>query len=231
MNRQAEAVCVWGAAGFAVFGLLGFILADIIPPPSPNLSADEIAAFYQESTLSKRFGFLIFMTSAGFMSVFVAAVAMQMRRIENGIGPYTVAQIAGGAITPMIFLVSTVVWTAAAFRPDRAPEIIMMLNDVGWTMLLMTFAPFIIQNFSIALCVLSDKSATPALPRWVGFYNFWVGVSFIPGGMLTFFKTGPFAWDGLFVWWIPFTMFFGWYVIMFFVLHAAVKHQSLAAAT
>ena len=111
---------------------------------------------------------------------------------------------------------------------DRAPEMIMLLNDLAWITLLMTFAPFIIQNFSLGLCILSDPRDRPILPRWVGYYNFWVGVLFIPGGLLTFFKTGPFAWDGLFVWWVPFLVFFSWYLVMFSILRAAVKQQSLS---
>ena len=87
MNIRGQLVCAWGAIGFAIMGLLGFVVANIIPPMSPDLSAVEIAAIFQENTLSMRFGFLLFMTSTGFMSIFVAAVAMQMKRIEGGIGP------------------------------------------------------------------------------------------------------------------------------------------------
>ncbi|MFP6781911.1 MAG: hypothetical protein VCB59_09465 [Gammaproteobacteria bacterium] len=228
MNIRGQLVCAWGAIGFAIMGLLGFVVANIIPPMSPDLSAVEIAAIFQENTLSMRFGFLLFMTSTGFMSIFVAAVAMQMKRIEGGIGPYTVAQIAAGSVTALIFIVATAAWTAAAFRPDGNPEVIRSLNDLGWIMLLMTFAPFIMQNFSLGFCILSDSGETKVMPRWVGFYNLWTGVTFIPGGMLTFFKTGPFAWDGLFVWWIPFTFFFGWFPVMFFVIRKAILEQEAA---
>ena len=72
-----------------------------------------------------------------------------------------------------------------------------------------------------------DSSAA----QWVGYYNFWNGVTFIPGGMLTFFKTGPFAYDGLFVWWIPFTFFFGWFPVIFFVIRKAISQQRLAGET
>ena len=228
MNIRSQLICAWGAMGFAVMGLLGFVVADIIPPISPNLSAIEVAAIYQEKTLSMRVGILLFMTSTGFMCAFVAAVAMQMKRIEGGIGPFTTTQIAAGSITALIFVVATVFWTGAAFRPDGDPNIVRTLNDLGWIMLLMTFAPFIMQNFSLGLCVLADTSDTPVLPRWVGYYNLWTGVTFIPGGVLTFFKTGPFAWDGLFVWWIPFTFFFGWFPVMFFVIRSAILREARA---
>lgn len=229
MNNRSELVCVWSAIGFAGMCLVGFYpFANFIPPISPNLGSDEVAALYRANTLSLRFGVLLIMTSAGFMCPVVAAIAMQMKRIEGKTGPLTVAQISAGSLGALIFVIAAVFWTAAAFRPDRAPELITLLNDLGWITLLMTFAPFIIQNFALGLCILSDKRETPILPRWVGYYNFWVGVLFIPGGLLTFFKTGPFAWDGLFVWWVPFLVFFSWYLVMFYSLRVAVKQQAHA---
>jgi hypothetical protein len=54
---------------------------------------------------------------------------------------------------------------------------------------------------------------------------------FIPGGLLTFFKIGPFAWNGLFVWWIPFLVFFTWYLLMFYMLRIAIIEQGKEADT
>ena len=48
------------------------------------------------------------------------------------------------------------------------------------------------------------------MPRWVAFLNFFVAFSFLPDPLAYFFKTGPFAWDGLLAWWVPVAAFFGW---------------------
>ena len=53
----------------------------------------------------------------------VGAIAMQMKRIEGGIGPYTTTQIAAGSLTALIFVVACAFWTGAAFRPDGNAEI------------------------------------------------------------------------------------------------------------
>ena len=225
MNQRAEMVCVWSATVFAALALIGFIVADYIPPMSPNLSAEEVAAILRENTLSMRFAVLLIMTSGAFMCPFAIAITMQLRRIEGGLGPYSLAQACAGSITALIFVIASVFWTAALFRPDAPVTTIRMLNDLGWITALMTFGPFIVQNILIGLCILSDRSESPVLPRWVGYYNLWVAVSFAPGGLLTFFKTGPFAWDGLFVWWIPFVVFFSWWILMFIVIRSTVKKQ------
>ncbi|MGB1884720.1 MAG: hypothetical protein ACPHUF_12505 [Gammaproteobacteria bacterium] len=226
MNTRNQLVCAWSALGFAVIALAGYLLADFIPPISPDLDAVAVAAIYKENTLSMRLGVLLIMSSACFICSFAAALASVMRHIEGGTGPYTMTQLGGGCVSSLIFVICGVFFTGAAFRPDQAPEMLRMLNDLGWITMLMTFAPFIIQNISLGLCILSDTSDTPVFPRWVGYYNLWVAVLFMPGGLLTFFKTGPFAWDGLFVWWVPFAVFFTWYVFMPFITSAAIKRQA-----
>jgi hypothetical protein len=62
MNIQGQLVCAWGAIGFTQIGFLGFIVYRHCSPMPPNLSAHEIAAIYQENTLTMRSGFLLFMT-------------------------------------------------------------------------------------------------------------------------------------------------------------------------
>ena len=225
MNVRNQIICSWAAWAFALMSLIGLLLAGFIPPISPAASDAEVVAVYQQNTLSIRLGVLLVMTSGAFICAFAAAIASQMRRIEGETGPLTMTQLGGGCVSSLVLVFCGVFFTAAAFRPEQAPEMVRLMNDLGWIMLLMTFPPFIIQNISLGLCILSDSSDEPVYPRWVGYYNFWVAVLFIPGGLLTFFKTGPFAWDGLFVWWVPLLVFLSWYVLMPFLTIGAIRKQ------
>jgi len=237
MNTKAQLICTWSGMVFSLMFLVGFWpIANFMPPLAPSLPAAEVAAAYQEHTLPIRFGLLMMMTSAGFICPFVAVIAVQMKRIEGSHPALTITQISTGTLNAVFFVVPSVIWTVTAFRPERDPELLLLMNDFGWITFLMPFTTFIVQNFSIGLSILSDKREQPVFPRWLGFFNFWVAVLFIPGGLLTFFKTGPFAWNGLFVWWIPFIVFFAWYMLMFYMLRAAVIAQAddtaaMAAAT
>ncbi|MFT4563676.1 MAG: hypothetical protein ACI9BW_003432 [Gammaproteobacteria bacterium] len=227
MNKTSQLICAWCAIPFAIIFTIGlWPIAGMMPPLSPNLTALDIAEIYRENNLAIRTGALIMMSCVGFMCAFVAVIAVQMRRIEGRFDVLTIAQISGGTASVVAFVFATVAWTAAAFRPERSPELIQLLNDMGWIYFLMTFSTFIVQDFVVGFAILGDKNAEPIFPRWLGYFNLWVGVSFIPGGLLTFFKVGPFAWDGLFVWWIPFLMFFSWYIVMFVMLRRAIIAQS-----
>jgi len=62
-----------------------------------------------------------------------------------------------------------------------------------------------------------------AFPRWVGYLQIWVSLSFLPAALAFFFKTGPFAWNGLMVWWVPLTTFSAWFAVIIYSANRAVR--------
>ena len=93
-------------------------------------------------------------------------------------------------------------------------------------LIVMTFGPFFVQLMSIGLAILLDKNSRPVFPRWVAYFNIWVAVLFIPGVLITFFKSGPFAWNGILAFWLPLVVFFAWYFVMFAILLRVIKEQA-----
>ena len=73
---------------------------------------------------------------------------------------------------------------------------------------------------------MADCGKQPVFPRWVGYFNFWVGLLFVPGGMITFFKSGPFAWNGIIAFWIPASVFGTWFLVMTPMLLKAIQQQA-----
>ncbi len=230
MNTRNQLLCAWSGVAFAIFFTLGFWpLTHFMPPPSPTMSAIDVAAMYGQNTNQIRFGLLVMMGSSGLILPFTAVIAVQMKRMEDAPSILTYLQLASGAVGVVFFIVPCLLWSVAAFRPERSPELIALMNDCGWLLFLMPFTTFIVQNFAIGFAILGDKSVQPVFPRWVGFFNFWVAVLFVPGGLLTFFKTGPFAWNGLFAFWVPFVVFFAWYMLMFMFLRKGILAQAASA--
>jgi hypothetical protein len=59
-------------------------------------------------------------------------------------------------------------------------------------------------------------------------------VLFTPGTIAVFFKDGPFAWNGLFTWYLPLTVFAIWMIAMSALMLKAIKTdgaESQAPAT
>lgn len=229
MNTKTQLVCAFSGVLFVTLITIGWILlAGLVPPHTPTMDAGAVAAFYNLDTGYVRFGLLLAMFSASLSIPWIAVIALYMQRMEGNFPVLTYTQIVAGAATIFALTLPFVIWTVAAFRPERAPELIQLMNDFGWILLIMTFPMFFIQLVAIGFAVLNDPGAEPVFPRWTGYFNIWVAILFIPGGLLTFFKTGPFAWDGLLAFWLPLTVFFVWYLAMFVVLVKAIRRAAAA---
>lgn len=225
MNQNISSIYAWAGPVFLFVLGASFLLMGFLPPLSADMNADEVAAIYEENRTAIRTGATIIMQAAPLMFLWVAAIASQLRRIESSYGrELTYAQLLLGFTGNIVFLFMSFAWTIAAFRPERSPEMIAMLNDIGWLIVVMPVLPLTLQAFVIGIAVLSDKSADPLFPRWSAYLNFWVGILLLPGALTTFFKSGPFAWHGLFVFWVPIAAFIGWvFVMAWLVSRAATK--------
>src|SRR5262249_39118621 len=55
--------------------------------------------------------------------------------------------------------------------------------------------------------ILTDRTQPAVLPRWLGYLNIWAPLIYSPAVLLPFFKTGPFDWRGIFVFFVPGAVF------------------------
>jgi hypothetical protein len=219
---------------FVVILLPAWYSMGFLPPVPPSLSAAEVAALYEEHRTGIRLGATLTMQFCIFGVAWTAAVAAQMRRIEGDSTPLlTYLQLACGTIGFMVLMIAPFAWTTAAFRPERAPELVYLFNDFAWLALIMPVMPAALQALAIAAATLSDRRAEPIFPRWSAYLNLWAAVVFLPGALATFFKTGPFAWNGLFDFWLPLTVFCLWLPLMAVLVTQAARRQAReeAAAT
>jgi hypothetical protein len=232
-HANNQRIGLWVSLFGIVLGGIGFVgLAHFMPPPSPNQTAAEVVKLYQAHTNFKRLGFVFMMLANGLYFPLVAVISAQMKRME-GVGRilnYT--QLSTGAINGLLLLLPSIFFTAAAFRPERSPDVTVALHDLGWLITVMPVSSFMLQQFAIAIAIFQDKSAQPVFPRWIGYMNVWVAILYLPAYMDTFFKTGPFAWNGILAFWVP-GLTFGliWIPIMYVKLFKAIKQEELLAAS
>lgn len=228
MNKSTEnkihMLCAWSGLVFAAATLIGIVfLAQFFPPPSPADNPQQVADIYQKNPNGIRAAMVLMMFGAAMFIPFTSLITQYIIRIEGKVGVISIMQIMGGYTNMLLFFYPPLWWLTASFRLDRNPDLIQMLHDAAWLQYLGALAPFLFMLGSVAIAAFVDDSKKPVFPRWLGWFNLFVILAFLPDQMIFFFKTGPFAWNGIFGWWIPLFDFFGWLLVMFFVLRKAVK--------
>lgn len=230
MNLLDQRVCAWGGVFCAVFIGAGLLLSGFVPPPSPTLAADEVAALYQADAGRIRAGMIMALTGIAGYAALVAVISAQLRRIRCSSRLPVYLQLGAGSIGVLTVMFPLMIFAATAFRAERDHALTQLLNDVGWLIIIPAFPTFIGQFAAIAFGVFQDASARPVYPRWVAYFNLWVAVLFVPGAFAYVFRTGPFAWDGLLAFWLAACAFFAWLIAMTYQTLRAISSQAAGVA-
>lgn len=225
-DRGIQLALAWTGPALTVLAVLGMVVVSgFVPPQDPTDSAEEIADWYSENKTQIRVGMIISMTAFSLFVPFGIAIAMQTRRTEDR-PVMTYVQIACIAIAALEGVMAAFIWATAAFRPeDIDPEITLTLNDFGWFAFLFDIPPFTIWMCAVAIAIFRDRTSPPVFPRWVAYFNLWVAFLIIPAELIAFFKTGPFAFNGLLALYVPAGLFFIWILVMSVVLIRAIKAE------
>lgn len=229
MNTRNQLICAWAGPVFLVLFFIGlWPLADFFPPLQPSADAASIAARYAHDATMIRLGMLVMMTGAAFQLPFAAVISIQLQRIEGRYPVMAYTQLGAGALAVLILTIPELLFVATAFRPDRGVDMIWLMNDMAWIAFVMPYGPAFIQSLAIGFGILADTGTSPVFPRWLAFFNFWTAILYLPGGGAPFFKEGPFAWNGLFAFWVPAVVFGIWFLVMFSMLLKAIRAQAHA---
>lgn len=226
-NLQFQGLCLWCGPVLALgFGLGFVLLSRFVPPPAPTLSAQEVSLLYYEGANSVRAGMFVCILALTLIIPWGIGLALRVpSRSTNPALFYT--QIGMIVSSSVASVVSCFLWALASFRAGQiSPEIIMAINDAAWFMFLLSWPSFSAWFVLLGIGVLQDTRAVPGFPRWTSFLSFWVAFMLIPGGAIAFFKTGPFAWNGLFAFYLVVAAFFIWLTIMTFYAFRSLKVES-----
>ncbi|HEY1966327.1 MAG TPA: hypothetical protein VGH89_00155 [Pseudonocardia sp.] len=227
MNLRAQRWCTWCGPAFTVLFAIGFWpIAGLVPPPSPDQTPAQFAALFAAHDTRIRIGLQLCMIASALFFPFVAQLSVQLRRIEGEYSPLAYAQLAAGTGSTLVFIFPVMNLQSAAYRADRAPELIQAINDMSWIPFVGLLCVPAMQNICLAIGILTDTAEHPVFPRWSGYLNIWVAASFLPAVLLVFVKSGPVAWNGIFSWWLGAAAFFGWVLVMTGLLLRAINHQA-----
>ena len=224
MNKTVAMMGLWSGLAHIVLAVLSLmLLMNFIPPHSPLMTEAEVVQFYQNSPEQIRIGFFVMLFAGCLYLPWTALLAQLIKRIEGSFGMLACMHLSAGTLNVLLFTVPTMVFAAAAFRLDRNPELIYLFHDFGWMLLVGQYSPFLFAPISLGIATLIDKNPEPIFPRWSGYLNLWFAVLIIPGGLIMFFQSGPFAWNGLIAFWVPVAFLGVWFISMFVLARKAIQ--------
>jgi hypothetical protein len=228
MNLSDQRICLWLVPAFGILLLVAFLVSGFVPPPSPTLTAQEIANFYRDHLGQVRAG-MITINLCGVMFIpFFMVIVVQMQRMANPSRAFAYAYLSAAASAGSVFVLADLAWSIAAFRPERDPQLIMLLNDLAWMAFVSPVGFIIAQNLCLALCIYLDVGSKAVFPRWVGHFNILVALLMIPGAFALMFKEGSLAWNGALAFGLRFGVYAVYIATMFFVVQSAINQQARA---
>lgn len=228
MKTTDQSICIWMLPFFCLLWLIAIgFYAGYLPPTSPQMSATQVAAFYRDNAPSLRTGLLIFNVCGAMIVPFFVVVVIQMQRMKLSSFAFSYGYlmcVAGGI---GLYLLADLAWLLAAFRAERDPQLVQLLNDLGWLSFVAPVGLIVVQTITLGLAIMLDERREPIFPRWAGPFNIVAGLLCVPGAFSVIYKSGPLAWDGAIAFWLRLIAFGVYLVVMFFLVRIAVKNQAM----
>jgi hypothetical protein len=226
-----QSISLWAALVAAAVMAVAFVaFPGFFPPMSPRMPADEVAEFYRDNATLVRFSMITFNLCAAMLLPLFLVIVVQMKRMATQSHVLAYCYLTAVVSNATIFALADIFYLVAAFRPDRDPALVQLLNDLAWMVFIAPVGMLVAQNLLLALAVYfdtrRDDGYLPVFPRWVGHYCLLTAVAMAPAAGAAVAGSGPFAWDGAVSFWLRNGAFAAFVVVMFFVLRGALNRQA-----
>jgi hypothetical protein len=231
-RSDGELLLLWTLPWLGVIWISAFLVfPGFVHPMSPALSAEQVAAFYRdpENLPRIRYGMIVFNWFGVGLIPILALIALQIRRMAHRTPIFSYAIVACAAGGPTIFLMADLFWLVAAFRPERDPQVTLLLNDLAWVTFSSQVGFLIAQSVILALSIYLDRQDRPVFRPWVAHFNLVVAALLMPAAFVGAAMTGPIAWDGLLTFWVRNIAIAVWIAVMAVVLARATLRQRAEA--
>jgi hypothetical protein len=228
-ERSQRAILWWGIGLAVAYAVALIFLLDMVPPPSAEWSAAQVADFYQDRSTQIRWGAVISGWTGAFMMPILAVIAIQMARVETGGAKiWSALSLVSGAMMSLFLALPPIFWGTAAFSAGRSEETTSIMHELGVLTLTTTDQYYIFMW--VGVTVIALRPATQLVkhnpfPRWWGYLSLWITVMFEAGAFAFVPKSGPLSWNGLLVFWSPLSLFGVWITIQSWLVFRALRGQ------
>lgn len=212
---------------YGAFGVIICVLARVTPPPRPDVTAADKVAFFTAHGLTIQIGFALLLILLGGAAMTNGLVAYQMKRMSVG-SVFAYGYIGGMGVGALPgFLLVAVCFLTAAFRPDRDPEHIGVLYDLGMLSYNGSLGCFSAAYLVLAIAVLYDKN--DIFPKWFAYVTVWQIITEVIATQMFVFPSGPFAWNGSIAFWWAVVVFSVWLMALIMLLRRAAAREATDA--
>lgn len=230
-ERKQQILLGWALVFLTIYGLALLLLFRMMPPPSATWTAQRIAKFYTQHSTPTRVGAVVASWTSGFEVPLVVVLGIQLARHEDGKPVWAIASVCAGIVSSLFLVLPPIFWGVAAFTPQRAPEITAAMHELGVLTLMTTTQYFIFMFVAvIVICLTPNSVVHSPFPRWFGYLTAWATLMFEAGPIAFLVRTGPFSWNGLLVFWAPFSIFGVWIILLAGLLFQSLARQSMESA-
>ncbi|TPG32447.1 hypothetical protein [Mycolicibacterium hodleri] len=233
-SLRSQRVIMWWGIGLTVIYLLSYIfLLQQAPLKSPLWSPEQVADWYAQNQVRIKWGAVICSWTGAFMMPILAVVAVQMARVEGGWRIWSIMSLVSGALMSLFLMLPPMFWGVAAYTaPRKDPEVTTLMHELANLTLTTTDQYYIFMW--VAVTVMALRPATQLIknnpfPRWWGYMSIWITIMFEAGAIAFVPRTGPFAWNGLLVFWSPLSLFSLWIIIQSYLVLRSLNKQEAEA--
>lgn len=226
MNSKAQRIGAWfGIVCVVLFFTAAVVLCRLLPPPiSPTTTPKELVAFYGQNQASFSLGASFLMIAGAAFLPFVAAISVQVKKIEGSSSFLVFTMVMSSALVGMEIVLGGWMWAVLGFS-SYSPDVTHAISNMAWIMFIWPNSVTMVMTGTLAYAVLSDSGAKTVFPRWVGYFNLLSTLIFIPSNFTVLFKSGVMAWNGVLPFWIPAVDFGVWLSVMFVALRKSIADE------
>jgi hypothetical protein len=230
-ERSQRAILWWGIGMAVVYTFALIFLLQQVPTKNPAWTAQQVADFYAQNQSKIKWGAVLASWTGAFMMPVLAVITVQMARVETGGWKiWSVLSLVSGAMMSLLLMLPPLFWGVAAYTaPRKDPEVTALMHELA-TLTLTTTDQYYIFMW-VGVTVIALRPATQLVknnpfPRWWGYLSLWITIMFEAGAVAFVPRSGPFAWNGLLVFWSPLTLFGVWITVQSWLVFRALRAQA-----
>ena len=227
-NIKTQLISLWTAPVFGIVLLIAFLaFPGFFPPMSPDMTAEQVAKFYSDHSAMIRFSMIIYNMCGIMLLPLFMVIVVQMKRMATQSHVFAYCYLTAAVSGGTLFALADIFYLVAAFRPDRSPELVMLLNDMAWMIFIAPVGAFVAMNLLLGAAIYFDAGHNPVFPRWVEHYAIATALAMAPAVGAAVCTTGPLAWNGVLSFWLRNGAFALFVIVMFFVLRNVLHRQAV----